>query len=272
VCVLSGATPLITGCVIAGNSTTGAFSDGGGLWVQYANLEMENTTFYGNTTQGIQPDYGNAGGIGMSTSLFSPYPMTIARCIVANSAQGAGMYLTGTGPVPEIDCCDVWNNAGGNSVPVSGTGNFSQNPLFCDAAQGDFHVVSGSPCESGHHPGGPGTCDDLGIGAYAAGCGSTEVEEPLAASALRLRNLPNPFAGSTTIAFDLPAAAGVSLEVFDLAGRRVALLHDGALPAGPQQIAWDGRAGDGGQAPSGVYFYQLRIGESVAGRRMLCLR
>ncbi len=272
VALLSGALPLITGCIIAGNSTTGAYSDGGGIWVQTAGLVLENTTVYGNATQGIQPDYGNAGGIGMATSFFSPHPITIERCIVASSTRGAGMYLTGTGPLPVINCCDVWNNAGGNSVPVGGTGNFSQNPLLCDPAQGDYYLVPGSPCEAGNHPGGPGTCAGLGIGAYTAGCGGTGVEEPIATNLLRLRNLPNPFAGSTTIAFELPAAANVSLEIFDLAGRRVALLHDGELLAGPQQIGWNGRAGDGTQAPSGVYFYQLRIGDTVAGRRMLCLR
>jgi hypothetical protein len=270
--VLSGATPFISGCIVAGNSTTGAFSDGGGLWVQYAGLELENTTFYGNATHGQQPDYGNAGGIGMATSLFIPATITIDRCIVAASTQGGGMYLTGGGDLPQINCCDVWDNAGGNSVPVTGTGNFSQNPLLCAPAQDDYNLGTGSPCAAGNHPGGPGTCDDLGIGAYRVGCGSTDVDEPLETSALKLRNVPNPFSGTTTIGFELPQAADVSLEIYDLAGRRVAVLHDGALPAGPHQIDWSGSRADGGHAASGVYFYQLRMGDVVAGRRMLCLR
>jgi len=272
IAVLSGATPFISGCVVAGNSTTGAFSDGGGIWVQYAGMELENTTVYGNSTQGLQPDYGNAGGIGMATSLFIPATITIDRCIVASSTAGAGMYLTGGGDLPQINCCDVYDNAGGDSVPVSGTGNFSLDPLLCAPTQGDFKLVEGSPCAAGNHPAGPGTCGDLGIGAYRVGCGGTSVEEPVAANALKLRNTPNPFSGRTTIAFELPQAVPVSLEVYDLAGRRVALLHEGTLAAGAHQFDWSGLGTDGGRATSGVYFYQLRVGDEVAGRRMLCLR
>jgi hypothetical protein len=270
--VLSGATPHITGCLVAGNTTTGGFSDGGGMWVQYASLVMESTTFYGNSTHGIQPDYGNAGGIGMGTSMFNPGIITISRCIVAGSTLGGGMYLMGTGDPPQIDCCDVWSNAGGNSIPVSGTGNFSLDPLFCNVGQGDYHLFAASPCMPGNHPSGPGSCGGLGIGAYGNGCGATSVEDPVEASVLALHNVPNPFTGRTTIAFELPREAGVSLEVYDLAGRQVALLYEGTLAAGPHQIDWTGLRADGERAAGGVYFYQLRIGDVVAGRRMLCLR
>ncbi len=270
--ILSGATPFISGCLVSGNTTTGAFSDGGGVWVQYAGMELENTTVYGNSTAGLPPDYGNAGGIGMGTSLFTPATIIVERCIVAGSTAGAGMYLTGGGDPPQINCCDVWGNAGGNTIPVSGTGNFSLDPLLCAPAQADYKLVAGSPCEAGNHPGGPGTCGDLGLGAYRVGCGSTSVDEPVASSALKLRNTPNPFTGRTTISFELPRAAVVSLEVLDLAGRRVALLHEGTLAAGQHQIDWSGLRAGGVRAPSGVYFYQLRVGDELAARRMLCLR
>jgi len=64
----------------------------------------------------------------------------------------------------------------------------------------------------------------------------------------------------------------VSLEVLDASGRRVALLHDGPLGPGPQEIAWDGRTLAGERAASGAYFYRLRCGGVTEGMRLLRLR
>ena len=99
-----------------------------------------------------------------------------------------------------------------------------------------------------------------------------EAEPELAASSILLRNSPNPFAGSTTVYFQLPQETAVNLEVFDLSGRRVVTLHDGALPAGPHQVVWNGVTQSGERAASGVYFYTLRAGEAVVGRQMLHMR
>lgn len=45
-------------------------------------------------------------------------------------------------------------------------------------------------------------------------------------------NYPNPFRGRTTVQFALPEASHVTLAVYDVLGRQVALLVDGELPAG----------------------------------------
>ncbi len=273
IAVLSGASPRIAGCLVTENSTTGSFSDGGGLWVQYSNLEMEATTLNGNWTEGVQPDYGRAGNIGLAMSLFITEDIQIERCIATGATQGAGIFLElFGGEEPQIDCCDVWNNAGGDEIPVAGVGNFSMDPLFCDPPGGNFYVAGGSPCAAGNHPGGPGTCNDMGIGAYPDGCDTGVEELPIAANGLKLRSAPNPFDGHTTISFELPQSTQVSLEVFDLTGRPIALLHEGALGAGPHQVAWDGRMSSGERVPGGVYFYQLRAGGEVQGRQVLYVR
>jgi hypothetical protein len=49
---------------------------------------------------------------------------------------------------------------------------------------------------------------------------------------------PNPSAGAVHFAFDLPKAAPVRLEVFDLSGRRVASLLSGPVEAGRHDVVW----------------------------------
>jgi len=77
---------------------------------------------------------------------------------------------------------------------------------------------------------------------------------------------PNPFVhgGATVLRFALPRAASAKLEVFDAAGRRVSVLLDKALPAGPGEAVWNGRDTRGNGVPAGMYFYRL----SADGQRL----
>jgi plastocyanin len=71
---------------------------------------------------------------------------------------------------------------------------------------------------------------------------------------------PNPTHGALAFAIGLPRAGNVSLSVLDLAGRRIAQLQDGALPAGEHSFRWDGRGADGRLAQSGRYFIRFEAG------------
>jgi plastocyanin len=68
---------------------------------------------------------------------------------------------------------------------------------------------------------------------------------------------PNPSAGRVTFRFNLRAEGHVSVEVFDVTGRRVARPVDSDLGAGTWVADWDGRFEDGSAAPSGVYYLKL---------------
>lgn len=74
---------------------------------------------------------------------------------------------------------------------------------------------------------------------------------------------PNPFRGSTTATLTLPAAASVRASVIDVTGRQVRNLFSRSLPAGAQELSWDGRDDSGRPAGAGVYFLVV---ESGAGR------
>lgn len=87
-----------------------------------------------------------------------------------------------------------------------------------------------------------------------------------------LRNLPNPFAGSTAIAFLLPAEAEVQVAVFAPDGRLVRRVLDGRRPAGAHRVTWDGRDERGHAAPTGVYLCRLTCGGRQSTSRMQLIR
>jgi len=92
---------------------------------------------------------------------------------------------------------------------------------------------------------------------------------------LRMSNYPNPFNEYTLVGFTVASAEAynrVELDVYDVQGRRLRHLFSGDLPAGNYTIRWDGRLDAGAEAPSGVYFSRLRIGDRHAAGTMILVR
>ncbi len=81
------------------------------------------------------------------------------------------------------------------------------------------------------------------------------------------QNCPNPFDPTTTIHYELPHAARVTLRVFNTLGQEVATLVGENKPAGVYPVGFDGR-----DLASGVYLYRLRAGEYVETRKLLQLK
>lgn len=103
--------------------------------------------------------------------------------------------------------------------------------------------------------------------------GTTDAGPGARASELALaRPSPNPFTSSTRVAFTMPHAADVSLDVYDLGGRLVRTLARGERhAAGAHALDWDGRSETGAPAPSGAYFVRLRAGGGDRTRRVVRL-
>ena len=85
-------------------------------------------------------------------------------------------------------------------------------------------------------------------------------------------NYPNPFNPSTTIRYDLPERAEVTIEIFDMLGRHVRTLIKQTQQPGHQSVIWDGRNEQGHEIASGVYIYRLRAGSFTQSHKMLLLR
>jgi len=90
---------------------------------------------------------------------------------------------------------------------------------------------------------------------------------------LRLhQNRPNPFVGSTTLAYSLPSAGGeVKIEVFDVTGRVVTVLADERQSGGEHVVNWTGCDASGRKLSSGVYFCRLASEGRELTRKMLLL-
>ncbi|MBN2090756.1 T9SS type A sorting domain-containing protein [candidate division KSB1 bacterium] len=73
------------------------------------------------------------------------------------------------------------------------------------------------------------------------------------------QNYPNPFNPTTTIHYDLPFEAQVTLKIFNLRGEQLKVLENGIKPAGRHVVVWNSLNEDGQQVASGVYFYQLEV-------------
>ena len=86
------------------------------------------------------------------------------------------------------------------------------------------------------------------------------------------QNYPNPFNPSTEISYSLREAATVSLEVFNVLGRRVTAIEEGTREAGIHRVTWNGTNGQGQAVSSGIYFYRLTVGEDILTRKMILLK
>jgi hypothetical protein len=85
-------------------------------------------------------------------------------------------------------------------------------------------------------------------------------------------NYPNPFNPTTTIAYDLPKGADVTLELFNINGQKVRTLINSFQTAGRHSVLWDGTNSSGQQVASGMYFYRLTSGKITQTRKMLLLK
>jgi len=86
------------------------------------------------------------------------------------------------------------------------------------------------------------------------------------------QNFPNPFNLSTTIEYYLPRASMVTLDIYDILGRNLKTIDDGAKKSGPQKTIWDGTDSEGKPVASGVYFYRLKAGEFISTKKMQLLK
>lgn len=82
---------------------------------------------------------------------------------------------------------------------------------------------------------------------------------------------PNPFGRETTIRFELPEEADVTLRIFDLAGREVRTLVAGRQAAGAHSVIWDGRDDSGRPAGAGLHLCRILYGDQRASRKLVRL-
>lgn len=78
------------------------------------------------------------------------------------------------------------------------------------------------------------------------------------------QNFPNPFNPSTTISFQLPVKNHITLKIYDVIGKEVAILVNEEMQAGVYEIEFNTSLLTNGYA-SGVYFYRLQVSDPATG-------
>jgi hypothetical protein len=97
---------------------------------------------------------------------------------------------------------------------------------------------------------------------------STEGDYEPIVKTLRLdQNYPNPFNPTTNITFQLPQTGDVSLKVYDMVGREIAVLINRQMSAGIHNANFEAS-----RYPSGVYFYRLETNTGSLSRKMTLIK
>ena len=86
------------------------------------------------------------------------------------------------------------------------------------------------------------------------------------------QNYPNPFNPITTLRYDLPKDALVTLSIYDMLGREITQLVNTIQQAGFKSVQWDATDSMGKPVSAGVYLYQIQAGEFVQTRKMVLLK
>ncbi len=97
--------------------------------------------------------------------------------------------------------------------------------------------------------------------------------EPVIPAAYSLsQNYPNPFNPSTQISFSVPAPTHVTVEVYNILGKKVATVFDDMAAAGENTVTWNGSDQNGNNVASGVYFYRMQADNFVESRKMVLMK
>ncbi|MBN1559897.1 T9SS type A sorting domain-containing protein, partial [candidate division KSB1 bacterium] len=111
---------------------------------------------------------------------------------------------------------------------------------------------------------------DEGVSAQIKLVAASSVDEPQGSLPTEFRlgqNYPNPFNPQTTIHYRIPVMIHVTLEVFDVTGRKVETLVNGMRPAGSHVVPFAAF-----NIPGGAYFYILTSADYSAVRKMLVIK
>jgi hypothetical protein len=162
---------------------------------------------------------------------------------------------------------------------ITGTGSVaqgwpSQGQLVCGAANDQLQPAIAPDLAGGaivawyDYRSGP--ADIYAYRVMASGGSSTVDVPPMEPTDLGLvQAFPNPMRVRTEIRLRLTAGEHVTLDVVDLAGRRIrSLADDQWLDAGVHAYGWDGRDVSGSRAPGGVYLIAVRAGNRFAVRKL----
>ncbi|MEW6194867.1 MAG: CARDB domain-containing protein [Bacteroidota bacterium] len=94
-----------------------------------------------------------------------------------------------------------------------------------------------------------------------------EYEESIPNNYFLSQNYPNPFNPTTSIYYEIPIRSFVSLKIYDLLGKEVAVLSNSEHEAGKYQVIFNAS-----NLASGVYFYRLEAGSFNQTKKLILMK
>ena len=163
---------------------------------------------------------------------------------------------------------NLWYNAAlpnwtGPDIPTPDPNQIlNLDPLFLDPANDDFSISTGSPAAGAGLTVPNPQLDFLeqlygmprSVGAVEASP-AVGLEETGVEAGLRI--YPNPAVQGFSIDYELDAATDVTIDLYDLQGRKLRALYQGSQSAGPQHLPV------GVEAPDGLYLLKIRMGKGL---------
>jgi hypothetical protein len=261
----------------------------GFVWISATDYDHATVKYYpnGDTSwvtryngPGNSYDYSEAIAIDDSGNVYvtggSPGSGTNYDYVTIKYVQGfSNVSIIDFAFIPEVDTISLgdsirWTNNGAmphtstsdaKSLWDSGTLDPGESFTF------QFNTVGSYPYHCEFHPSMTGTIVVLSTDVKD----ETEGREKPSEFALS-QNYPNPFNQSTKIEFTLAHSGFASLNIYDILGRKVRTLISEHLSSGYKSVLWDGKNDSGKEVASGIYFYQLRIGDFSATKKLVLLK
>ena len=86
------------------------------------------------------------------------------------------------------------------------------------------------------------------------------------------QNYPNPFNPRTEILFDISVQDNATLKLYNIKGQEVITLINKVLNPGLHKVTWNGVNNNGKELSSGMYFYELVVGDISLRKKLVLLK
>jgi uncharacterized delta-60 repeat protein len=240
----------------SGSVYVAGYSDGTGTFQDYAAIKYDSS---GNQVWVRRYDYGVSGSDDC-------YAMAVDA---SNDVYVTGM--SGGGGVTSFDYATVKYLSNGDTAWVMRYNRIENGSDYAKAIAVDD---SGNVYVTGYSEG-SGTGEDFCTIKYVQTPSEVKDETGDRESPSEFvlsQNYPNPFNPTTKIEFTLAKSGFVTLQIYDVVGRKVRTLVSEELSSGYKSVSWDGKNEDGEEVASGIYFYQLKVGDFSEPKKMLLLK
>jgi len=286
--------------IVSGTTGNGVGCSGGGALFEYNLVYNSSASDYsgcvaGTGSLGADPLYANAVGGDFHLAIHSPG--IDAGDPASSDPDGGrtdmGRYAgTGWGDQPARPAGAAANPAGANVElywDPSPEPDVSYYAVYCDTLSGfvpgagnlfttttDTLLSVTTPTDTTWY-----LVNAVDASGYAGGYSveitslpdpASNVVDPRAMAFTLDQNVPNPFNPTTTIRFSLATPEHVTLNIYDVAGRRVRTLVNTSQSAGPHAVTWNGINDRGATVSSGIYFYRLQAGSFAETHKMVLLK